>query len=103
MLLYPLQVGSAPLLWRDWSRRDHRRACMQLVRYQRIEVSLSPPATAAPGTVDVTLSRAQRARARLSWQERLARNAHLSATGYVSIKLFGVPATFATTLGLAMA
>lgn len=28
LLLHPLQVGSAPLRWRDWSRRQHRRACM---------------------------------------------------------------------------
>jgi hypothetical protein len=26
VLLHPHQVGSAPLLWRDWSRRVHRRA-----------------------------------------------------------------------------
>src|SRR5438270_565312 len=37
VLLHPLVVGSAPLLWRDWSRRAHRRACLQLVRHQRIE------------------------------------------------------------------
>ncbi len=29
VLLHPLQIGSAPLLWKDWSRRQHRRACMQ--------------------------------------------------------------------------
>jgi hypothetical protein len=29
LLLHPLSVGSAPLLWHDWSRRVHRRACMQ--------------------------------------------------------------------------
>ena len=27
---------------RDWSRREHRRACMQLVRHQRVEVCLPP-------------------------------------------------------------
>src|SRR5437016_8717626 len=74
VLLHPLRVGPAPLLWRDWSRREHRRACMQLVRQQRIEVSLSPPGTSPP-TTDVILSRAQRAHSRLSWAERLARNA----------------------------
>jgi hypothetical protein len=36
VLLHPLQIGSAPLLWHDWSRRVHRRACIQLVRHQRI-------------------------------------------------------------------
>jgi hypothetical protein len=66
VLLHPLSVGSAPLLWRDWSRREHRRACIQLVRHQRLEVSLSPPvATSLPPT-DVILSRARRAHSRLS-------------------------------------
>jgi hypothetical protein len=103
LLLHPLQVGSAPLLWRDWSRRVHRRACLQLVRHQRIEVSLLPPATASAGKADVILSRAHRAHYRLSWQERLARNARVSTAGQVTIRLFGVPESFATSLGLATA
>jgi hypothetical protein len=103
VLLHPLQVGSAPLLWRDWSRREHRRACLQLVRHQRIEVSLLPPAAASPDQADVILSRPQRAHYRLSWQERLARNAHVSISGQVTIRLFGVPESFATSLGLATA
>jgi hypothetical protein len=102
VLLHPLPVGSAPLLWRDWSRRVHRRACMRLVRQQRIEVGLSPP-VASPPTTDVILSRAQRAHARLSWIERLARNARPETAGPVTIRLFGVPAAFATSLGLATA
>ena len=101
VLLHPLVVGSAPLLWRDWSRREHRRACMQLVRHQRIEVSLPPPAAARPCTANVILSRAQRAHSRLCWQERLARNARGSTAGPVTIRVFGVPATFAASLGLA--
>ncbi len=28
ILLHPLIVGSQPLLWRDWSRRRQRRACL---------------------------------------------------------------------------
>jgi len=103
MLLHPLQVSSAPLLWRDWSRRVHRRACLQLVRHQRIEVSLLPPAAASSGKADVILSRPQRAHYRLSWQERLARNARASTSGQVTIRLFGVPESFATSLGLATA
>jgi hypothetical protein len=103
VLLHPLAVGSAPLLWRDWSRKEHRRACLQFVRHQRIEVSLLPPATTLPGKAEVILSRAQRAHSRLSWQERLARNARVSTTGQVTIRLFGVPDSFATSLGLASA
>ncbi|HJT59682.1 MAG TPA: hypothetical protein VJ761_24445 [Ktedonobacteraceae bacterium] len=46
------------------------------------------------------LSRAQRAHVRLSWAERLTRNARASAEGHVNIKLFGVPDHFADFLGL---
>src|SRR2546428_1891358 len=43
VLLHPLLIGSAPLLWRDWSRRLHRRACRQLLRDQRLEMLVEPP------------------------------------------------------------
>lgn len=102
VLLHPLRVDPAPPLWRDWSRRDHRRACMQLTRQQRIEVSLSPPA-ALPPTTDVILSRAQRAHSRLSWDKRLARNGRVPTAQQVTIRVFGVPAGFAASLGLATA
>jgi hypothetical protein len=100
VLLHPLPVGPAPLLWRDWRRREHRRACLQLVRHQRIEMSLSPSAAASPPTAEVILSRAKRAHVRLCWQARLARNARPPADGQVTITLFGVPEAFATLLGL---
>jgi hypothetical protein len=99
VLLHPLSVGGAPILWRDWSRRVHRRACLQLVRDQQIEVSISPPVAAAPTVPPVILSRAQRAHARLSWETRLARNAHRDTSGQVTIKLFGIPNDFARHLG----
>ena len=101
VLLHPLVVGSAPLLWRDWSRRAHRHACRQLVRPQHREVSLPPLAAASPGKADMILSRAQRAHARLSWAERLARNARAPTASQVTIRLFGIPEAFATSLGLA--
>ena len=103
VLLHPLRVGPAPLLWRDWSRREHRRACMQLVRHQRIEVSLPPPAAASPRKAEVILSRAQRAHSRLSWAERFARNARVPTASQVTIRLFGVPEGFAISLGLTTA
>src|SRR5713101_8368212 len=88
---------------RDWSRREHQRACMQLVRHQRIEVSLPSPAAASPRTADVILSRAQRAHARLSWAERFERLARVSTASQVTIRLFGVPEGFAISLGRAPA
>ena len=72
VLLHPLPVGLAPLLWRDWSRREHRRVCQQLVRNQRIEVSMPLPVVASPTRASALLSRAQRAHTRLSWAERRA-------------------------------
>ena len=101
LLLHPLQVGPGPLLWRDWSRREHRRACMQLVRHQHIEVRLAPPLPAASSaSADTILSRAQRAHTRLSWETRLARNARRNTSSQVTIRLFGVKSGFATWLGL---
>jgi hypothetical protein len=100
VLLHPLQIGSAPLLWMDWSRRQHRRACLQLLRHQRIDVQLGPPSQRDPITSAPMLSRAQRAHDRLSWEERLAYNASASTTGRSTIMLFGVPEGFATSLGL---
>ena len=100
VLLHPLAVGDKPLLWRDWSRREHRRVCRQLVRHQRVEVSLSPPSADEPASAEMILSRAQRAHRRLSWEIRLARNARSEASGPVLIRLFGVPQAFAHWLGL---
>ncbi len=100
VLLHPVVVGSSPLLWRDWRRREQRRACIQLLRHQRVEVqvqSAGAPLTGPPAP----LSRAERAHSRLTWQERLARNAQTLTSGQVTIQLFGVPEHFATALGLA--
>jgi hypothetical protein len=103
VLLHPLIVGSAPLLWRDWSRRYYRRACRQLLRHQCVEVGVGPPTSVSLTVKPVPLSRAQRAHYRLSWTERLARNAHPSTAGQVMIRLCGVPEDFAISLGLATA
>jgi len=61
VLLHPLAVGSQPIFWRDWSRRSHRRACMQLVRDQCVAVEIEPPTTALLIGTPVPLSREQRA------------------------------------------
>jgi hypothetical protein len=100
VLLHPLGVGSEPIQWCDWSRRFHRRACIQLLRHQCVKVEVEPPASASPAVKPVLLSRAQRAHSRLSWAERLARNTRPTVTGRMTIKLFGVPQAFALRLGL---
>jgi hypothetical protein len=47
-------------------------------------------------------TRAQRAHWRLSWNERLARNARPSHAPPLAITLHGLPATFANVFGLAL-
>jgi hypothetical protein len=104
VLFHPLIVGGEPLLWHDWSRRVHRRACIQLLRSQRVEVQVQPGNGADAATSTVTpapLSRAERTHARLTWAQRLARNARPETSGRVTIRLFGVPERFAASLGLA--
>jgi hypothetical protein len=100
VLLHPLAVGSAPLLWHDWSRRQHRRACTQLLSHQRVEIQGDQRPPSAPEKKSVLLSRAQRAHSRLTFQERLTRNARVPGAAHVRMKLFGVPNAFATALGL---
>jgi hypothetical protein len=103
-LVFPrLRVGSAPVLWRDWSRRQHRRACMQLLRRQRVDVQHGQDSEARAAPSPSTLSRAQRAHYRLSFAERLARNAQASSAGRSTITLFGVPEAFSAFLGLSTA
>src|SRR6266496_3595092 len=101
VLLHPLTIGSAPLLWWDWSRRRHRRACMHLLRQQQVTVQIERES--APCSRPAFLSRAQRAHYRLDWPERLARNARTPTASRVTIRLFGVPEPFALFLGLATA
>jgi hypothetical protein len=100
VLLHPLQIGSSPLRWHDWSRRQHRRACIRLLRDQRVEVTLPQALPPEPQGPELILSHAQRAHYRLAWEERLARNASVPTTSQVTISLFGVPAAFAAFLGL---
>ena len=100
VLLHPLVVGPAPLLWRDWSRRQYRRACIQLLRHQRVDVQHGQDHEVRAALFPPTLSRAQRAHYRLSFAERLARNARVCSASRPIITLFGVPETFSALLGL---
>ncbi len=103
LLLHPLAVASAPLLWRDWSRRAQRRACLELVRGQQVEVQVVPGRPPTPAASPALLTREQRAHWRLSWAKRQACNARAPTAGPVTIHLFGVPDAFARFLGLAAA
>jgi hypothetical protein len=99
VLLHPLPVGLAPLLWRDWPRRHQRHACLRLHR-QSLSVQVEPPLKRTAAACPPTISRAQRAHYRLSWDERLARNARTDAAERITLTLFGIPDRLATFLGL---
>jgi hypothetical protein len=73
---------------------------VKLLRHQRVDVELAEPAPPTLSQPIRLISRAERAHWRLSWAERLARNARPKTAPDVSIKLFGIPDTFATSLGL---
>ena len=76
---------------------------MQLLCHQRVAMQIEPGLSASPTFPPVPLSRAQRAHYRLTFPERLVRNARGSTAGQVTIRLCGVPEDFAMALGLATA
>jgi hypothetical protein len=92
--------ATQPLLWGDWSRRFHRRAFSTLTRHQQVEIHTTEPPLLAQRAPAAPLSRAERAHWRLSWAQRLARNAVPAASASISITLFGVPDAFARSIGL---
>jgi hypothetical protein len=100
VLLHPLVVGPEPILWKVWSRRHHRRACMHLLHHQRVDIQMASGCLLPSTSTPPILSRPQRAHFRLSWAERLKRNGRPATEGQVKITLFGVPDHFADFLGL---
>src|SRR5229473_3369541 len=90
-----------PVLWGDWSRCQPRRAW---IRWQRshlvtVEVASVPQPSSPPSP----FSRAERAHWRLTWQQRLARNARPPTAPPVKITVYGLSSQFAQALGLRVA
>jgi hypothetical protein len=97
----PLAAPTEPILWGDWSRSATRRAFIGLLHTQTVTITMTP---ASSGSQDasspVVLTRKQRAHWRLSWAERLSRNASSPLSPRVHLQLFGIPTDFALLLGL---
>ena len=100
VLLHPCRGGSAPLLWRDWPRREQRRACIQVVRHQQLTVEETVGSQVQLPALPPVLTRRKLAHYRLSWQERLARNARSDQAGQFTLTLHGLPDHLAAFLGL---
>lgn len=103
-------LGAAPevpceVVWCDLGGRKLRRTWFTGLRRQQVNVQeqVPPPTQPCPPsspTSPVLLSRAELAHARLSWQERLVRNARTSSSAHFHITLFGVAPQVATYLSL---
>lgn len=93
--------ASALVLWRGWPRCSIRRTWLKVVRGQTIDLKssapLSPPRAQAP--TEKVWTRAERAHWRLSWNQRLARNARPADAPHLVVTLHGLPATFASSFG----
>src|SRR6266567_3149044 len=87
-----------PILWGDWSRCQPRRAW---IRWQRSHlVTVQAPAVSPPVSTPSPFSRAERAHWRMTWQQRLARNARPPTASPVEMTVYGLSPVFAQALGL---
>lgn len=94
-------LASAPVLWRDWPRCSIRRTWLKVVRSQTtcLERSAPLPPSRAEMPEEKIWTRAERAHWRLSWSQRLARNARPSDAPRLIVTLHGLPTTFASAFG----
>src|SRR6266851_7784250 len=90
-----------PILWGDWSRCQPRRAWICWQRNHLVTVDAPP--VSPPVLTPSPLSRAQRAHWRMTWQQRLARNARPPSAPPVVITVYGLSPVFAQALGLRIA
>jgi hypothetical protein len=98
----PTSLPLAPVLWKDWPRCSIRREWLKVIRGQTVglteRLATLPRSPVALSSEDI-LTRAQRAHWRLSWAQRLARNARPSDAFSLTVTLHGLPATFAHSFG----
>lgn len=98
----PAAPPHAPVLWKDWPRCALRRRWLKVVRSETVSLTQSFPTPTHPSTTvpsETVLTRAERAHWRLSWEQRLARNARPSDAPRLFVTLHGLPASFASAFG----
>jgi len=100
----PLLASFAPVLWGDWPRCLFRRRWLGLLRTQTVELTFrSLPSEEDLSSIrEDVQTRAQRAHWRLSWQQRMARNAYPSWAPVLTITIYGLPAAFARYVGVSL-
>ncbi len=99
----PPLLASQPVLWGDWPRCSLRRRWVQLLRTQTVTIGPLAPVVHISLRDEPFTSRAERAHYRLSWQQRLARNARSPLASAPAITIYGLPSAFAQSVGLLLA
>lgn len=100
----PEPIPPFPVLWKDWPRCQLRRRWITLLRSQTVSLTraATPTADHTVATQPPILTRAQRAHWRLTWEQRLARNARPATAAPLTLTIHGLPATFATVYGFGL-
>jgi Transposase DDE domain len=93
-----------PILWGDWERSSLRRRWLHLLRTQTVQFAFASvqPMAQEERPPDKVHTRAERAHWRLSWKERLARNARPPTAPPLKVTIHGLPVRFAHSFGLAV-
>jgi len=98
----PLPAPTQPILWGDWSRCQTRRDLVHLLHTQTVTITATTDVSPSQDA-SVPLTRPERAHWRLSWAQRLSRNASKPSQPCIQMHLFGIPRAFAASVGLAAA
>jgi len=105
-VLGPPALLHDPVLWGDWPRCHIRRTWLNVLRTQKVELTMAatPPGeqSAVTKASEHLITRSQRAHWRLSWDERLARNARPVTASPLIVTIHGLPATFANLYGFGL-
>jgi hypothetical protein len=103
----PAAVPPQPVRWGDWPRCQIRRKFMQLLRTQTVLLTFRA-VEAITNVLDHSqqapplVTRAERAHWRLSWEQRLARNARPPTAPSLEITLHGLATPFVESFGLSV-
>jgi hypothetical protein len=95
----PPQLAPYPVLWGDWERCQIRRRWIRLLRAQTVGLTFGSAKFEEVVQHDEVQTRAQRAHWRLSWDERMARNARPVTAPLLEITIHGLSAIFAQSFG----
>lgn len=98
----PEALALAPVMWKDWPRCRLRRAWLKIIRSETVLLRRGAAPVPVATETSVVSTRAQRAHWRLSWEQRVARNARPSDAPLLLVTLHGLPASFAQSFGFAL-